>query len=100
MASGTVLGVSAVRPSFLVDVPAADSRKGEGRRRARLVVTILDNLAIDALRFVLEDAPDDDDYDDEDADFEDDDEDEDADDEDEDDEDVETWQVSNLPCVP
>lgn len=98
MASGTVLGVSAVRPSFLVDVPAAGSRKGKGRRRARLVVTILDNLAIDAVRFVLEDVPDDDDFEDEDADFEDDDDD--ADDEDEDDEDVETWQVSNLPCVP
>lgn len=62
-------------------------------------MTILDNLAIDVLRFVLEDAPDDD-YDDEDADFEDEDEDADDEDEDEDDEDVETWQVSNLPCVP
>lgn len=61
-------------------------------------MTILDNLAIDAVRFVLEDVPDDDDFEDEDADFEDDDDD--ADDEDEDDEDVETWQVSNLPCVP
>jgi hypothetical protein len=90
--TGSILGLSAVRPSLLVNVPAAESRKDQACLGAQLmthspfVVPILASL----LR-VDDDIDDDVDDDDE---FGDDDEDPDEEDEDGDEE-TETWQVSS-----
>jgi hypothetical protein len=76
-------------PTFLDDVPAAESREAESRG-ARI-------LKLDLSPFMnsyrLEDDPDDEPYDDEDDDFDDD---EDEDDGDDEDEEVETWQVGHF----
>ena len=94
-----VLGVSALRPPFLDDVPAAQPRQSQAGARDT-IVTNSDNARCHfTIRFRLDDEneiDDDDDYDDDDDEDIDDDEDtEDDDDEnDDDDEDVETWQVS------
>ncbi|HYM22410.1 MAG TPA: hypothetical protein VEU08_04365 [Vicinamibacterales bacterium] len=101
MAAGPVLGLSALRPAFLVDVPAAQSRQAEADARgfrAGILLTprcLMPGYAFDwsAMRLQDIDDPDDDDPDDDDPD--DNDEDDDDDNSDEDDDDVETWQVSN-----
>ena len=80
MDTRSVLGVPALRPAFLVDVPAAEPREAETR----------DGAGVVKRQFHLDD-DDLDDQDDED-DFEDDD-DESDDEEDEDAEEPETWQV-------
>src|SRR5947209_4797267 len=88
-----ILGVSTVRTTFLVDVPAANSRESESGHRADLV-TFGDNREIFMVRF--DDAGDDPDDDLDDDDFdedEDSDADEDDDEDDEDDDEPETWQV-------
>jgi hypothetical protein len=98
----SVLGVPALRPPFLDDVPAAQSREGEADDRDSLVtnsdVTNSDNTrCVHMTRYSfddkieIQDDIDDEEDDDEDVDEDDDDDD---DDEDEDEEDVETWQVS------
>ncbi len=100
MDARSVLGVSALRPPFLDDVPAAQSREGEADDRDSLV-TNSDNTALltapdprtDSIDEIeIQDDIDDEEDDDEDVDEDDDDDDE---DEDEDEEDVETWQVSD-----
>jgi hypothetical protein len=91
--TGSILGLSAVWPSLLVNLPAAESRKNQAFLGAQLmtqsafVVPLLTSL----LR-VDDDI--DDDVDDDDDEFGDDDEDPDEEDE-EGDEETETWQVSS-----
>jgi hypothetical protein len=81
---GSVLGVSALRPSFLDDVPAAQAREYQIRSGNSLVLAMRPYCLDD----IDEDVDDDDGfYDDNEADDE-----NDEDDEDED-EDEETWQV-------
>ena len=108
MDARSVLGVSAMRPPFLDDVPAAQSREGKADDRDSLVTnsdetncdeTNCDNSRcghMTGFRFddkiEIQDDIDDEGDDDEDVDEDDDDDD---DDEDEDEEDVETWQVSD-----
>ena len=75
-----------LRPTFLDNLPAAESREGETRGRAHIVT----------LDYLLDDL---DDELDEDEDDEDEDDDE-SDDEDEEDEEVETWQVSRPVPFP
>ena len=88
MGTRSVLGVRAVRPTFLDNVPA--SRKAQtcrARREAGGCHIMTNDLALD-------DDSDDDPDDDEDDFFDtDEDDDEDTDDDDEEEDDVETWQV-------
>jgi hypothetical protein len=87
----SILGLPAMRPSFLDNVPAAEPRKSQ-TRRDRLVILTVSFLVLSATaRFEL-----DDDFDDELEDEEDPDEEDDDDDEDDEDEDVETWQVAGM----
>lgn len=89
-----VLGLSEVRPSFLVDVPPAQSRENKARGGAG--VTISDTRGVLMARFELDDDLEDD-IDEDDDDFNDDDSGgEDEEDEEDEDGDVETWQVSEL----
>src|SRR5205823_3107163 len=81
---GSVLGMPALRPSFLDDLPAAQTREYQTRRGNSLVI---------AMRpYSLDDI--DEDVDDDDGFYEDQEGDDDEDDEDDEDEDEETWQVS------
>ena len=96
MDSRSVLGVPAVWPSFLDNVPAAQSREGEARGGcqtsygAGVVISDDEIFARAFARLVLDgDVDEDDDFDDDNED-----EDDDDDEEDDEDEDVETWQVS------
>lgn len=95
MAAGSVLGMPAVRPSFLEHVSAAGTREGrEAGGDGASIVTSEDNCA-----YECDDGIDDDDDLDDDDDFDDDDDhdrddDEDDDEEDEDEEEEETWQVT------
>ena len=93
MDPGPVLGMPAVRSPFLVHLSATQSREGQARFRARLVVTGSTQLLM--TDFALDDDDDDDDDDDvEDEGEGTDEDDEDENDEDEDDDEEETWQVS------
>jgi len=92
MDPGPVLGMPAVRSPFLVHVSATQSREGQARFRARLVVTGSTQLLM--TDFALDDDDDDDDDDDVDEGEGTDEDDEDENDEDEDDDEEETWQVS------
>ena len=88
MGTRSVLGVRAVRPTFLDNVPASsEAETGRARREAGGNGIMTNHLALD-------DESDDDLDDDEDdfSDTDEEDDDEDADDDDEED-DVETWQV-------
>ena len=83
-----------MRPPFLDDVSAAQSRESEARDGAGFVTNGDNSMIVLTLHYRTEDSPDDDDLDDEDEDeFEEGDEDGDEDD-DEDEEEEETWQVS------
>jgi hypothetical protein len=76
--------MSALRPAFLVDLPAPEPREGQAACRTCSDMTSHNGL----IRFELDeedDEPDDDDFDDED--------DEDDEDEPDDEEETETWQV-------
>ena len=98
MDARSVLGLSALRPAFLVDLPTAQSRKSEARRGAGLVRPVdLQNLALFG-----DDEIDEEEEDDDEDDFDRDDGDDDGDDDefDEDDEEEETWQVSSPPDNP
>jgi hypothetical protein len=95
MDARSILGVSAMRTTFLVDVSAAQSREGQTGGNGARVVTIGDNsspLGV-SLDVFVDDDLDPDEEDDEDFDEDDEDSDEDENDED-DDEETETWQVS------
>jgi hypothetical protein len=85
-----ILGLPEVRPPFLVDLSAAESREGQAGRRRGLVTDMAPS------RNILTNhrkADEEDDLEDED-DFDDDDSDDDgADDDDDEDEEEETWQV-------
>jgi len=81
----SILGVQPLRPTFLDDVPAAESRETQARHGDHLV-TNLDSCC----DYVLDDDDEIEDDEDED-DFEDED---DEDEDEEDDEEPETWQVS------
>ena len=84
MDAGSVLGLPAVRPAFLVDLPAAKPREAETGHGARVVTR----------GFRLDDDDDlDDPDDDDDLDDEDDESDEDDEDEIGDDDEPEPWQV-------
>ena len=98
MDARSILGVSALRPTLLVDVSTAKPREAESGDRVRVVTTEHNSHAWLTTRFHLDDDVDDDEDDDDDDDVSDGDDDDDDDDEDEDDEDedVETWQVSPL----
>jgi hypothetical protein len=89
--TGSILGVPALRPSFLVHVSAAESRETEAGRTD--VMKRLDLSPVMNHFFLQDDDLDDDPDEDDDLDEDDDDD----DDEDEDDEDVETWQVARSP---
>jgi hypothetical protein len=97
MGARSILGVSAMRPAFLVDLSTAQSRKGQGCNGAghmTMMKAYLAAIFMDQLR--IDDDPDDDDESEFDED-EDDRDDDDADDDEEDD--TETWQVSShTPC--
>jgi hypothetical protein len=86
-----VLGVSALRPTFLDDVPATQPRQSQTRDGDGLVTSS------DRFDHKIEIQDDVDDEEDEDDDINEDDDDggDDDDDDDEDDEDIETWQVSD-----
>jgi hypothetical protein len=95
MEARPVLGVSAMRPAFLVDIPAAGRRESETSDRA-CVMTAVTFADISGVRMVRldDDVEDDFDDDDDESDEEDDDEDDDEDeDDDQDEEEPETWQV-------
>ena len=102
-----VLGVPALRPPLLVDLPAAQSREGEAGHGTRVVTNsnkedLLSSRGPQALltiRVELEDDLDDD-LDEEDDDISDDDEAEDEEDQDDEDADTETWQVSPARGFP
>ena len=100
MDAGSILGMSAVRPPFLDDVSAAQSRESEARDGAGFVTNGDNSMSALTLRYRTEDEPDDDDLDDEDEDeFQEGEEDGDEDD-DEDEEEEETWQVAATDAVP
>jgi len=90
----SILGLSALRPSFLDDLPSAQSRQSQTRRVHLVIFTASSSTPFAPLRLQIDDDFDDDVEDDDDLDAEQDDEDE--DDEDEDDDDVETWQVAGI----
>ena len=94
MDTGSILGVPALRPSFLDHVSAACS-KGKARNRTA-VLGDRPEMNLLTLDYKCDDDPDEDP--DEDDEFGEDDEENDDDDEDE--EDIETWQVSSARCVP
>jgi hypothetical protein len=88
--AGSVLGLSALRPAFLVDLSTTKPREGQAGPGARIMIgrRALSDLFTEPLRV------DDDDLDDEDdPEDEDDDENEDDEDEEEDSDEPETWQV-------
>ena len=93
MDARSILGVSALRTTLLVDVSAAEPREAEAGDGARVVTTEHNSPLWLTTRFHLDDDVDDDEDEDDDDEDSDDDDDEDEDDEDED---VETWQVSSL----
>jgi hypothetical protein len=92
MDTGSILGLSTLRPSFLDDVSSAQTRHGQADRISGLIKNWISTYRIRMSRYLLDDDidPDEDDFD------EDDDEDSEDDDEDdgEEDDDTETWQVS------
>ena len=99
MGARPVLGVPALRPPFLDDVPAAQPRQDQAHDRDSLVTNSDNARAAHVTRYRLDhkiEIEDDIDEEDDDIDEDDDHDDDDDDDEDEDeDEDVETWQVSD-----
>jgi hypothetical protein len=105
--AGSILGLSALRPAFLVDVSSAEPRKGEAGVGAGLMTPEKKGSGLFSrvprvftTRFHLDDDLDDEE-DDEDDDPDDEDEDShEDDDDDEDDEDEETWQVSVVTRIP
>jgi hypothetical protein len=96
--TGSILGLSALRPSLLVDVPAAKPRKSQACLGAQLMTHrhLVSQLLTNPFR-VDADLDDDDDVDDDDDDEfgDDDDSDEEGEGEEDNDEETETWQVSS-----
>jgi hypothetical protein len=91
--TGSILGLSALRPSFLVNVPATESRKGQACLGAQLMTN--SHLVLQFLTNIFR-ADDDVDEDvDDDDEFGDDDDESDEDEEEGDDEETETWQVTS-----
>jgi hypothetical protein len=93
--TGSILGLSALRPSFLVDISPAEPRQDQACIGAQLMTdrhVVLQSPA--SLHRVDDDIDDDVDDDDE---FSDEDEDPDEEDEEGDDDETETWQVSSTP---
>jgi hypothetical protein len=90
--TGSILGLSALRPSLLVDVSAAEPREDQACIGAQLMTDRRVVLQPPASHYRVDDDIDDD-VDDDDE-FGDEDEDSDEEDEEGDDEETETWQVS------
>jgi hypothetical protein len=90
--AGSVLGLSALRPAFLVDLSTTKPREGQGGLGARIMIgrDLLSVLFTEPLRVDDDELDDEDDPEDEDDDENEDDEDE---EEEEDGDEPETWQV-------
>jgi hypothetical protein len=95
--AGPVLGLPAVRPALLVDIPAAESGEAQGRRAG--IVNARLQLSSNMNGYIRCDDDDEPDFEDEDEEFDDEDGDEDEEEE-EDDDGVERWQVTGwfVPC--
>ena len=90
MEARSVLGVPALRPPFLDDLPAAKARRAEADR-GRVVKSLATSRVV--FRCDVDGEVDDDSDDNEDDPYDTDENDDDEDDEDDEEDDVETWQV-------
>jgi hypothetical protein len=97
--TGSILGLSALRPSFLVDVPGAEPRKDQARLGAQLMMHSQLDPRLFTNLFRLDDELDED-VDDDDEFGDDDDDSSEDDEEDDDEEETETWQVSFAATIP